>query len=163
MNFNQIQTTPKEFVFTLKARDMCRSCKRYGTKASCPPRVESLEYYSAAIKEYKNAIIFYKEYTISDFSDFAEAGKESSLELQQELIAFRNNLLKQGQLFVTCFGGGSCKLCDTCSIVCRFPDKSTVPLEAAGVDVFATLKPLGIELPRIIKDRFYRVGAVFYD
>lgn len=161
--FKKIDTSPSMFVFTPKARDMCRSCKRYGKKACCPPRVESLEYYKTTIKEYRYARIILKEYIIDTYESESEAGRLSSIELQDELLSSRDKLLKSGSIFVTCFGGGSCKLCETCSKICRHPEKSLVPLEAAGIDVFATLKLLGVELPKVITTSFYRVGAIFYD
>lgn len=161
--FTVIDTNPSMFIFTPKARDMCRSCKRYGKKACCPPRVDSLEYYKDTIKQYRYAQVILKKYIISDFDSEAEAGKISSLELQSELLTTRNKILNNGSIFVTCFGGGSCKNCKTCSDICRFPEKSLVPLEAAGIDVFSTLRLLGVELPKVITDSFYRVGAIFYD
>ena len=161
--FNVSVISPEEIVFTLKARDMCRSCKRYGVKACCPPRVESLEYYKQSALQYKNAEFVYKEYQLKDYKDEAEAGHESSLELQKFLLERRSQLTKEGLLFVTCYGGGSCKLCKKCGPVCVHPEKSLVPLEAAGIDVFATMKKINIELPKIITTSFYRVGAVLYD
>lgn len=161
--FDIIRTTPVIFVFTPKARDMCRSCKRYGKKACCPPHCESLEYYKNTILQYRQAELFYKKYTLTDYKDNVEAGQKSSLELQENLLARRLELTRGGLLFVTCFGGGSCKLCEKCNTICSMPEKSLVPLEAAGIDVFATMSKFGVELPKIITESFYRVGAVLYD
>jgi predicted metal-binding protein len=161
--FNVLKIKPKDIIFTIKARDMCRSCKRYGKKACCPPFVESIEYYKNTILQYNYAEIFYKEYMLENYKGEVDAGKKSSLELQKVLLNRRTELIQNGSIFVTAYGGGSCKTCKECSAICRNPEKSLVPLEAAGIEVFATMQKKGIILPHVLTTSFFRIGGVFYD
>jgi len=56
----KIMINPKKaLVFNLKVREMCKWCKRYGFKATCPPYIESVEFYSNLLPKYKYGIIFY--------------------------------------------------------------------------------------------------------
>jgi len=142
--FDVLTIDTKDIIFTIKARDMCRSCKRYGKKACCPPNVESIEYYENAILQYSHAEFFYKEYQLKDYEGESDAGHKSSLELQKVLLARRSELIQGGSIFATAYGGGSCKICKQCSPVCRYPEKSLIPLETAGIEVFATMQKQGV-------------------
>lgn len=161
--FDTVIIDPKTQVFfDDRTRDMCRSCKRYGSKATCPPYVENLEYYKNTIRQYQYGQIIFKKYLCSSNTDHLEIGKTSSLELHHELISRRTSLYQAGYIFVVAYGGGSCKLCETCSFPCKLPQQSLVALEAAGINVFLTLDQFNVKLPSLITDYFYRVGAVFY-
>lgn len=161
--FTLITTMPNKLIFNEKVRDLCRSCKRFGKNASCPPNIESIEHYRKAAKQYKAMDIVYKEFSISDYDNIVVAGRKSSFELYKYLINKRNKLLKEGKIFVTCYGGGSCKVCKSCMIPCRYPEKSIIPIEATGVNVFQTLEQFDIRLPSLVHKTFFRVGVLLYD
>ena len=161
--FTTIETAPDKLIFNEKVRDLCRSCKRYGKSATCPPYLETIDYYKKAAVQYKNLDIIYKEFFLLDYKDVIHAGRESSLELHNYLLSERKEKMDNGILFVTCYGGGSCKMCKQCVIPCCQPQKALSPLEATGVDVFSTLAQFKIILPTLVEESFYRVGAILYD
>ena len=153
----------KDLIFDSKVREMCRSCKRYGKKATCPPYIESVEYYQKLLAKYKNGILFFKIYPIDDEIPYEKLSKDSSLEMSGKILSERNKLFSEGHYFILGLGAGSCKLCDECSFPCRMPADSLIPLEATGINVVDMLNKFKIKIKFPIKENFYRVGALFYD
>lgn len=149
--------------FSYKIRESCKSCKRYGKKATCPPHIESVDYYSKVLSSYKNGILIIERFAIDSLDNWKELGKQSSLIIHQTLTSMREVLLKHGK-FAVLFGAGSCKNCETCAFPCRFPEKSVIPIEATGIDVVKLVKyatKIDITFP-VTKD-FYRVGLILWD
>jgi predicted metal-binding protein len=160
---NLIEINPSEdLIFDLKVVESCKNCKRYGTKASCPPYVFDSYYYQKLLPTYRYGVVYYEQFN-SLSNTWVENGKNSSLALQKFLLARRDELFQQGRVFVTAFGSGSCKLCTECSFPCRLPNKALVPLEATGLDVVKTVKKFGVNIKFPVTDSFYRIGAIFYD
>ena len=154
-----------EDCFTIKAREMCKSCKRYGQKATCPPHVESVEYYKKLLSSYKQGILLVSKFKIPNNYRWRELGKDSSLEIHKELLKIRTELFKDNN-FAIIFGAGSCKNCEECQFPCRFPNESVVPLEATGLNVIQVVYKITkiiIRFPVEKQKYFYRIGAVFYD
>lgn len=151
----------KEF-FDYKVREMCKSCKRYGCNAHCPPHTETVEYYKNILPTYKHGTLYYDAYE-ADYDKWKEIGKESSLKLHNFLLEERDRLFNNGHYFVSVFGAGGCKLCEKCSFPCRQPQKAISPIEATGVNVVELMKFLNIELKFPVQDEFYRIGIVLYD
>jgi len=138
----EISINPKtDLIFDDKVREMCKSCKRYGKKATCPPYVESVAYYKKLLRRYQNCKLYYEKFNSSDKKRWRELGKRSSLEIHMKLLEERDKLFELGHYFVAIFGAGSCKLCDKCFFPCKSPDKSIIPF----------------------RDSYYRIGAIFYD
>jgi predicted metal-binding protein len=163
-NFTTIDIIPnKDLIFDFKVREMCKTCKRFGVKATCPPYIDSFEYYEKVLKTYSHGLIYYKVFENIDLSNWIELGKSSSRELAEELNKKRSELLNQGHYFISIFGGGSCKICDKCSFPCKFPSMSIIPVEATGIDVVKLMNLNGITLSFPVTDCFYRVGLVLYD
>jgi len=158
----QIEINPSnDLIFDLKVREMCKSCKRYGKKATCPPYVESVEYYSKLLPRYSHGIIYYEIFPID--GDSVEIGNKSSLKMCKKIASERNKLFTGGHYLVVGFGAGSCKLCDKCSFPCPLPAKALVPLEATGVDIIKIMNKFGTEIKFPVNDTIYRIGALFYD
>ena len=44
--------------FNNRVRESCKSCKRYGKKSTCPPHVESVEYYRSVLCSYNHGMLF---------------------------------------------------------------------------------------------------------
>jgi len=151
--------------FNQKVREACKSCKRYGHKSMCPPYVESVEYYRNLLPKYVKGILFLEKFELKNYtqSTWQELGAYSSKVMQEELFKCKQELINRGH-FPLLFGAGSCKNCEKCSIPCKFPDKSLVPIEGTGLDVVALVSYLTqIELIFPIKEYFYRVGMVLFD
>lgn len=159
---NRLVVKPKEdLIFDLKVREMCRFCKRYGKKATCPPYVGSFGYYSRLLPQYTFGVFYFEKFVIE--GDYLELGKRSSLKIYRKILSEREKLFEDGHYFAIGFGAGSCKLCDKCSFPCSAPEKALIPLEATGVNIVKTLGRYGVTLKFPVKKYFYRVGAIFYD
>ena len=79
--------------FDIKVRDMCRSCKRYGKKATCPPHVESVEYYKNLLSSYKYGILYIEKFLIDNIANWERLGQESSLIIHKAVLNHRNSLI----------------------------------------------------------------------
>lgn len=158
---NKIEIKPSRIPFDLKTREMCKSCKRYGIKTSCPPNVESVEYYKKLFKKYKKGFIYYEQFDRTD--DWKKLGKDSSLLIHAKLLEERDRLFNEGHVYINIFGAGSCKMCDECLLPCRLPNKSVIPLEGTGVDVVKLMGMYDVKITFPITDTMYRIGLVLYD
>jgi predicted metal-binding protein len=152
-----------ERFFDNKVREACRSCKRYGCKATCPPYTESVEYYKKNMPLYKYGMIVYDVFTFKNTDDWKELGRNSSLAIHSELLSIKNILFNEGHYLSVAFTAGSCKLCESCQFPCRNPSKSLIPLEATGLNVVHFMKYFGINIAFPIKDELCRIGIVLYD
>ena len=154
-----VKVKRKDLIFDNKAVEQCKSCKRYGKKATCPP-------YAVSIKDlkYKYGLMCYKKFKIDDIKNWKKLSIESSLMLHNLLIDKRNQLFLEGHYFAVAFGAGSCKLCVKCSFPCRFPERSITPVEAIGLNIVKLMKKYcKINLKFPVKKYFYRVGMILYD
>ena len=55
----------KDIVWDLRARFKCLSCRRYGKKATCPPNIESPEFFEKLYKKYESGILIGKKWDLS--------------------------------------------------------------------------------------------------
>ena len=149
--------------FNIKVREACKSCKKYGKKATCPPHIDSVDYYKNLLPKYENGMLIIEEYEIDNIDNWQQLGEKSSLFILNQLIALRTELLAKGK-FPIIFGAGSCKNCKECSFPCRLPDKSAIPIEGTGLDIVGLVYELAkIELTFPVKDKFYRIGLILWD
>jgi len=151
--------------FNNRVRESCKSCKRYGKKSTCPPHVESVEYYRSVLCSYNHGMLFIEKFELKDYTmnTWQELGEYSSKVMQTALVEYKEILFNDNH-FPTIFGAGSCKNCKKCTIPCRFPYKSIVPIEATGLNVVglvSLIAKIGLIFP--IKTEFYRVGMVLWD
>jgi predicted metal-binding protein len=161
----QIMFDPKilEEFFSDKVCEYCKSCKRYGSKAQCPPHIENVSYYKKVLPKFEHGALVFKKFLIENPENWKELGISSSKEIQDKLFNIRAKLLSDGH-FAVVFGAGSCKNCEKCSFPCRFPDKAIIPIEGTGLNVVAAVKKitkLNLKFP--VKDYFYRIGVVLFD
>jgi predicted metal-binding protein len=152
--------------FSNKVREECKSCKRYGQKATCPPHCESIDYYKKVLPSYHTGVLIIGKFEINDIAKWKEEGVISSNAIREELLRRRNNVLYAGRPYAVIFGAGSCKNCPVCAFPCRMPDKSVVPIVATGIDVVALVKAvtkINIKFPVEKQGFYYRVGMILYD
>lgn len=159
-----IHINPKIIPFDNKVREMCKSCKRYGFKATCPPHTESVQYYHDNLRLYKHAIIWYDTFECPNLDAWKVVGKLSSLAIHNKLLKERERLFSDGHYFVVLFGAGSCKLCPKdCVFPCRQPQNAIIPLEGTGVNVVKLMKQYDVDVSFPVKNSIYRIGLVLYD
>jgi len=151
--------------FDEKIRENCKNCKRYGKKTSCPPNIDSVEYYRTLLPRYSHGVLLVEKIIIDDISNWAQLGTKSSLIIHEELLDIRKGLLQEGK-FALIFGAGSCKNCLNCSLPCKVPEKSVIPIEATGINVIEIVESIAnvkIVFPVESQKYFYRIGMVLYD
>jgi len=153
----------KELIFDIKVCEACKSCKRYGLTGCCPPNIGTFEYYKKLLKKYTCGKVLVEKFILEDESKKMELGKQSSIVLHKELLKERDELLKKGHYFNVILGGGSCKMCDKCTVPCKCPQNRAIPIEATGINVVATLAKMGMWIKFPVKKVFYRVGMLFWD
>jgi len=108
-------------------------CDDWGRNWTCPSAPNALNPWEAErlLKRYKHGILIHAK-------DFKLA---QDISFQVETQAFFD-----GYHFA--FSMSNCVLCKTCCFPapCRFPLKARPPMEALGIDVFATVKKFGLPL-----------------
>lgn len=157
-----MRISPKNLVFKQKVRESCKQCKNYGFKATCPPYIADISYYEKLLKSYKYCVLCFDIFE-AEQENWKECGKNSSLAIHKFILKRQKGLIRAGYYFYALFGAGSCKLCDNCTIPCRNPQNSLIPLEGTGIDVVETMKKYGVNIKFPVNSNFYRIGAIFYD
>ena len=158
----EIIINPKiDLIFDPKIREMCKCCKRYGKKATCPPHTEPVEYYSTVLKSFRHGIIYYDIFPTDGNKE--DVGHDSSIEIYKKLTAERTRLFENGHYLIMILGAGSCKLCERCSFPCHIPDKGIIPVEATGIDIVKVMEKFQVKIIFPVKKTLIRVGIVLYD
>lgn len=152
--------------FEDRVRKLCENCKRYNNNnSSCPPFIESIDYYKNLILNYNKAILVVKKFYIDDITKWKELCIESSEKLREELNNQKNILNLKDTLI---FGAGSCKYCKECQYPCKFPEYRLISLEGIGLNVVKLVsdisnKNIQLKFPVEKYGYFYRVGMVLWN
>lgn len=121
-------------VFDDRSFIKCRfGCNRWGRYWTCPPNLHiSPEMFMKAFEKYSSAVIIQ--------APDPHKGQEITLALEKEAM------LAGGSPFA--FGMALCVQCEECSYPdpCRFPHMARPSMDAYGIDIGATVAPLGFEV-----------------
>jgi len=153
---------PEDLIFNEKALLSCYNCRNYGKKMTCPPHIPQVSY-KKLILSYKKCLLVCMRSDFQNKREFNKARKDSSNRLLELLLDLEKVAFAQGNYFAISFAGGSCRLCNTCPVLCKYPEKARIPIEALGIDVVATLKRLELKLRFPVRKYFYRVGLFLMD
>lgn len=127
----------------------CRyGCELYA-RPECPPNSPPPEKTRELLSEYTQALLLEGEPPLSTFQ---------RLVLHAEREAFKAGFYK-----AFAFWAGPCSLCISCSPdgICRRPEDARPSMEAAGIDVFATVRRAGLSLrPLQEKNDFVKYFAL---
>lgn len=134
---------PDNIVVSSWVRMKCRyGCDEYGRTATCPPNVPPLPECRAFFQDYRLAAVFHFSIQLEKPEDRHDWTKKHNLKLLElEKQIFISGYRKAFLLFLD-----SCGLCENCVEVkekCKQPYLSRPTPEGMGVDVFATVRPLG--------------------
>ena len=130
-------------------------CEMYGKNLCCPPYIPEPDKWRDFIKDYKYALLVGFH---GDGSKYLEEKKKiNKVLLNLEREAFLMGFPKAFALFA-----GPCLFCKKCivnspefpknielksaKIYCKHPNKARPSMEAIGIDIFGTIKKLGLEL-----------------
>lgn len=149
-----------DIVFDSRCQFMCRSCKRYGMKATCPPNTPNTDFFRDLISKYDYGLIIGVKYDVK--GDTEDIGVKSSLSLHNNLLKLEAQAFKRGYYLTISFIGGSCKLCgtSTCSAPCAQPTRGRIPLEATGVNVIETARKYDVDIKFPVTTNLWRVGLL---
>lgn len=147
LGFVNIVPVKKEaLVFREEVRAMCRAdrCKNYGKTWSCPPACGTLEEIRSRIEPFTEGILVETVGEMEDEFDY-ESIEEAAKRHKENFRALADHL-RAKKITVFPLGAGRCSLCKSCTYPdapCRFPDKMTPSMEAAGLLVSDVCKQCG--------------------
>ena len=137
---------PHKIVVSQWVRMKCQyGCDEYGQTATCPPNAPSIPECEAFFRDYHMAAVFHFSKQVEKPEDRHDWTKELNLKLLElEREVFLSGYRKAFLLFLD-----SCGMCVECTGVketCKKPFFARPSPEGMGVDVFATVRPLGFPI-----------------
>jgi predicted metal-binding protein len=112
-------------------------CTSYGTKASCPPQMPSVQECKDFFAEYHRAVLFHIRKQLDNPDDRLKWGKE----VNSELIKLERDIFLDGYYKAFVLYMDECHLCYECALSrseCHHKKESRPCAEALAVDVYAT-------------------------
>ncbi len=136
----------ESLIFREEVRAMCRAdrCQSYGKTWSCPPACGTLEEIRLRIEPFNEGILVETVGEMEDEFDY-EAIEEAAKRHKAHFLAL-SEWLRASNIEIFPMGAGRCTLCGSCTYPdapCRFPDKMTPSMEAAGLLVSDVCKRSG--------------------
>ncbi len=126
-------------------------CPSYGTKASCPPEVPSIDECREFFKDYQRAILIHIEKKLENPDERDNWSKE----INNQLLKVEREIFLAGYRKVFLLFMDECQLCKDCSVNrenCHYKKMSRPCPEALGVDVFETAHKYGFPI-EVLKDK----------
>ncbi|MFY9637760.1 MAG: DUF2284 domain-containing protein [Methanobacterium sp.] len=147
---------PKEIVVSNWVRLKCQyGCPSYAKKLSCPPYSPTPDDTRQILKEYSKAYLIgftgsiFKKYGTQKYSEiFPKALKN----IRKSIFELEKHAFLSGYYKSFTYGFcGPCTLCEQCVVEegvlsCENAKESRPSMEAAGIDVFETVRNAGLEL-----------------
>lgn len=137
---------PQAIVVSQWVRMKCRfGCDEYGKNSACPPQVPPLDECERFFREYSLAAVFHFDKTV----DRPEDRHAWTKELSKDLLELERRVFIAGYRKAFLLPLDSCHICKNCpgSVgPCKHPKEARPTPEALGVDVFATVRPLGFPI-----------------
>ena len=131
-----LAVTPHDLCFDSRTLLKCMfGCDDWGRNHSCPSRPANV-----SLAEYKEMLCRYSHGVLVHTHDKAS--------LQRITLAVEGRAFAEGYYFA--FSLADCGCCAACAGVdgqpCRFPQKARPALHSVGIDVFATVRRLGLPI-----------------
>lgn len=137
---------PREIVVAHWVRMKCQfGCAEYGHNACCPPATPAVEECARFFREYQRAVVL-------RFSTRVERPEERhawTRAINLRLLKLERELFLAGHRKAFLLFMDSCGLCEECAAErtrCKTPRQARPAPEAMAVDVFSTVRPLGLPL-----------------
>lgn len=150
MGFSNVYPIPVEAIHVPEWADLrCRfGCDRYGNP-HCPPNSPTPAKTRDLLKDYNRALLL--------------EGEPPTRTFQQRVLQAEKEAFKAGFYKAFAFWAGPCAICSTCTGEgeCRNTRHSRPSMEGAGIDVFETVKRVGLGLRTLKrKDDFIKYFAL---
>lgn len=127
----------------------CRyGCSKYG-KRQCPPHGPDHEKTRRVLKNYKHALLL--------------EGEPPTGAFQLQVLEAEKEAFKAGFYKALAYWAGPCSICSACSSDgnCHNPGRARPSMEGAGIDVFETVRGMGITLqPLKSKEEYVKYYAL---
>jgi predicted metal-binding protein len=149
-------------------------CAHYGRNLMCPPNCVKPEEFARSLERYKFAILVQAKIAIDLPSiqrklgatnlidvikdeDYIRQLRTSTRSFETILNKLERDALNMGHRFALALSGGTCSLCDECSVLtpgepCRHPFEARPSMEAVGIDVILTAQNAGMDVEFPAKD-----------
>jgi predicted metal-binding protein len=129
-------------------------CPNYGNSLCCPPFIPSPDKTAELIKQYTHGVLI-------GFRGVTQNLLEHNRNMNKTMYTLEKAAFFKGFVKAIGFGTGTCLFCKKCIIqedsmkgipadvarrYCRHKNKARPSLEAAGIDVFSTVRNAGFEL-----------------
>jgi predicted metal-binding protein len=150
-HFSKMKEVPSSgIILSREVRRMCErnACGYYGKSWTCPPAIDSIEYFRGLFKAFDTLLIVYRVYALKNSFDW-KGMKNGIIDFTNRLLAVKHET-EEASPEEKCLylGAGSCHLCDSCAFVdgqpCRNPHDAIISLEACGIDVVRLMKDHGL-------------------
>jgi predicted metal-binding protein len=148
---------PDKVVVANWVRLKCQfGCPSYAKKLGCPPYSPKPEDTRKVLDEYTTAyLIGFNGSSIFDtyeIQEIKEVFPKVLKDIRKNIFEMEKHAFLSGYYKSFAFGFcGPCTICDECVVedgilTCKFATKSRPSMEAAGIDVFKTVRNAGLEL-----------------
>ena len=137
---------PRSIVVAEGVRMKCIfGCSSYGRQACCPPNVPPVEACRRFLDEYTTAAVFHFVKRV----DAPEERRSWAAGIYDGLLRLEREVFISGHEKAFMLPMSSCHVCAECVPSrgeCRNPERARPAPEALGVDVFATVRALGLPI-----------------
>jgi predicted metal-binding protein len=155
----------RDIVVSQWARMKCLyGCGSYGSNASCPPNVPSVDECRRFFAEYTDCVIFHIQKRIEEPKSYLQWSRNVDRKLQKlERDVFISGYRKALILFID-----ECEFCAECSgnrDECKNPKSARPSTEAMAIDVYTTVRKFGfpIEVLRNYDDMMNRYAFLMIE
>ena len=177
-SFHQVELLAKELGFHevhfMEASDIVTArwiilkclygCAKYNTSWCCPPATPDLQMTRDILSEYELALLLVNENMNEHFYRNSAASRRIQIKQWKSTVALERKLFLMGYYKAFGLPADTCALCKECAYPkqCKFPNEKRPTLEGCGIDVFQTLKKLGLStgLVRKVEDCFYSYSLI---
>ena len=152
---------PQDVVVAQWVRNKCQfGCRHYGKRFTCPPYAPTPAETAEILADYNTALLVeFANLTREKLKEPQWYNKIPKVLYEMERMAFLSGFQK-----AYCYKGGPCSLCAKCPAeelenpsifhakLCKQPKEARPAMEAAGIDVYTTVRRAGFEL-HVVRER----------
>ena len=116
-------------------------CGSYGKRLTCPPYSPTPEEMRRVLNEYEIGLL------VKFGPSVVEGEAKEGVNVHEAMFKLERAAFLRG--YHPAFGFGPCTLCPECNVkegICQKPHMARPSMEACGIDVYATVKNVGLEL-----------------
>jgi predicted metal-binding protein len=124
-------------------------CGSYGETLTCPPFAPTPEYMQKVLQEYSLGLLL--TFRLESGEDEYPVRRQ----MKMTIAKLERKLFLDGYYGAFGMSSGPCNLCDKCDVdqPCQQPHLARPSMEACGIDVYATLRNVGLELEVVTTDK----------